>query len=101
LFRPPRVRETIPVRDETISAFGADVRKQRMVINFATRTAASAGIQTGDSQMRTLTFILAFGFVLAGPSIAGLADSGLPGIGSFSYTGSPVVAPAAIVVAAR
>jgi hypothetical protein len=51
--------------------------------------------------MRTLTFILAFGFVLAGPSMAGLSSSGLPGIGSFSYTGSPVVTPAAIVVAAR
>jgi hypothetical protein len=72
-----------------------------MVINLPTITAVCAGTQTGDSQMRTLTFILAFGFVLAGPSIAGLADSGLPGIGSFFYTGSPVVVPAAIVVAAR
>jgi hypothetical protein len=51
--------------------------------------------------MRTLSFILAFGFVLAVPSVAGLSDGGLPGVGSFSYTGSPVVAPAAIVVAAR
>lgn len=51
--------------------------------------------------MRTLTIILAFGFLLAGPSFAGMADSGLPGVGSFSYTGSPVVVPAAIVVAAR
>jgi hypothetical protein len=72
-----------------------------MVINSTTKTAASAGTQTGDSQMRTLSFILAFGFVLAGPSVAGLSDGGLPGVGSFSYTGSPVVAPAAIVVAAR
>lgn len=51
--------------------------------------------------MRTLTFILAFGFVLAGPSMAGLSDGGLPGIGSFTYSGPPIVAPAAIVVAAR
>jgi hypothetical protein len=72
-----------------------------MVINSTTKTAASAGTQTGDSQMRTLSFILAFGFVLAGPSVAGLSDGGLPGVGSFSYTGSPVIAPAAIVVAAR
>jgi hypothetical protein len=72
-----------------------------MVIKSATKTAASAGTQTGDSQMRTLSLILAFGFVLAGPSVAGLSDGGLPGVGSFSYTGSPVVAPAAIVVAAR
>jgi len=53
--------------------------------------------------MRTLSFILAFAFVLAGPSIAGSADSGLPGIGTFAYNGSPVdtAAPHAIVVAAR
>jgi hypothetical protein len=72
-----------------------------MVINRATTTAVSAGCETGDSQMRTLTFILAFGFVLAGPSMAGLSDGGLPGIGSFTYSGPPIVAPAAIVVAAR
>jgi hypothetical protein len=72
-----------------------------MVINFATRTAASACTQTGDSQMRTLSFILAFAFVLAGPSVAGWSDGGLPGIGTFAYGGSPVAASAPIVVAAR
>jgi len=56
---------------------------------------------TGDSQMRTLSFILAFAFVLA-PSVAGLSDS-LPGIGTFAYNGSPIVnsAPQALVVAAN
>jgi hypothetical protein len=59
--------------------------------------------KTGDSQMRTLSFILAFAFVLAGSSIAGSFDSGLPGIGTFAYNGPPVAmsAPPAIVVAAR
>ena len=52
--------------------------------------------------MRTLSFILAFAFVLAGPSIAGSSDTGLPGVGTFAYNGSPVaVAPHALVVAAR
>jgi hypothetical protein len=53
--------------------------------------------------MRTLSFILAFAFVLAGPSMAGSSDSGLPGVGTFAYNGSPIVtsAPQAIVVAAR
>ena len=53
--------------------------------------------------MRTLSFILAFAFVLAGPSMAGSPDSGLPGIGTFAYNGSPIVSstPQAIVVAAR
>ena len=52
--------------------------------------------------MRTLSFILAFAFVLAGPSMAGSPETSLPGIGTFAYNGSPVApAPQAIVVAAR
>jgi hypothetical protein len=53
--------------------------------------------------MRTLSFILAFAFVLAGPSLAGSADNSLPGIGTFAYSGSPVTTagPQALVVAAR
>ena len=53
--------------------------------------------------MRTVSFILAFAVVLAGPSVAGVSDQGLAGIGTFSYSGSPLVTPAsqALVVAAR
>ena len=53
--------------------------------------------------MRTLSFILAFAFVLAGPSISGSSDSSLPGIGTFAYNGSPIgtVAAQSLVVAAR
>jgi len=52
--------------------------------------------------MRTASFILALAFTFAGPSMAGSADQGLPGVGAFSYNGSPVVTPAAaLVVAAR
>jgi hypothetical protein len=55
--------------------------------------------------MRTLSFILAFAFafVVAGPSIAGSVDNGLPGAGTFAYGGSPLSnpAPQALVVAAR
>jgi hypothetical protein len=89
--------------DETISAFGADIRKQRMVIHSTTKRRAAPALEPGDSQMRTLSFILAFAFVLAGPSMAGSLDSGLPGVGTFAYNGSPVVnsVPQAIVVAAR
>jgi hypothetical protein len=41
--------------------------------------------------------------VKCGPSssLAGSAETGMPGIGTFSYNGSPVVTPHAIVVAAR
>jgi hypothetical protein len=53
--------------------------------------------------MRTLSFILAVAFVVAAPSIAGLPDSSLPGVGTFAYSGSPVAAsgPETIVVAVR
>src|ERR1700722_17792340 len=58
---------------------------------------------TGDSQqMRTLSFILASAFLLAGPTVAGLSDSSLPGVGTFTYNGPPIVTSApAIIVAAR
>ena len=54
--------------------------------------------------MRTISFILAFAFILAGPSMAGSAsDQDLPGVGTFSYNGSPVANPAvqSIIVAAK
>ncbi|MCA1452255.1 hypothetical protein I6F35_03360 [Bradyrhizobium sp. BRP22] len=53
--------------------------------------------------MRTISFILAFAFVLAGPSLAGTSDSELPGVGTFSYSGSPIAVAAmqTIVVAAN
>jgi hypothetical protein len=74
-----------------------------MVIDRVTKTAGSAGSNTGDSQMRTLSFFLALAFVLAGPSTAGSLEGSLPGIGTFAYNGSPIAtsAPQAVVVAAR
>jgi hypothetical protein len=51
--------------------------------------------------MRSISFILAFAFVLAGSSLAGSSDNGLPGVGTFSYNGSAVVTAAPIVVAAN
>jgi hypothetical protein len=67
------------------------------------KTAGSADSQSGDRQMRALSFMLAFAFVLVAPSMAGSRDSGLPGIGTFAYNGSPIAtsAPQAIVVAGR
>jgi hypothetical protein len=66
------------------------------------RRAAPAS-KTGDGQMRTLSFMLALVFVMAGASIAGSSDTSLPGVGTFAYSGSPVAAsaPEAIFVAAR
>ena len=53
--------------------------------------------------MRTLSLILAFGFVLAGSSFAGSPDGNVPGIGTFQYSGTPITTATTqpIVVAAR
>lgn len=51
--------------------------------------------------MRALSFILACAFVLAGATAAGSADGSLPGVGTFAYSGSPIVMTAPVVVAAR
>lgn len=56
---------------------------------------------TGESQMRIFSFILAFAFILAGPSMAGSADQTLPGVGTFAYHGSPVAMAAPMVLAAK
>ena len=51
--------------------------------------------------MRTISFILAFAFVMVGPSLAGSSESSLPGVGTFSYSGSPIATAAPLVVAAN
>jgi hypothetical protein len=52
--------------------------------------------------MRSLSFILALAFLMTGATLAGPSDSGPPGIGTFVYSGSPILAAApAVIVAAR
>ena len=52
--------------------------------------------------MRTLSFLLAFAFVLAGPTLAGAPDGSLPGIGTFAYNSSSnATAASSLIVAAR
>jgi hypothetical protein len=50
--------------------------------------------------MRALSYVIALVFVLTGPSLAGSADRDMPGIGTFTYCGSPIVTPAPDVIAA-
>jgi hypothetical protein len=50
--------------------------------------------------MRALSYMIAFVLVLTGPSMAGSADPDLPGIGTFSYCGSPILTPAPEMMAA-
>ena len=103
MFRRASGDETILPADETISGFSRRHPETPVGYQSDNETARQRRqAETGDNQMRTFSFILAFGFVLAGPSIAGSSDTGLPGIGTFAYNGSPTVtAPQAIVVAAR
>jgi hypothetical protein len=103
VFRPVAAHETNLLSDETISCFRADVRKHRIVITPATKRRAAPELAPGDSQMRNLSFLLAVAFLLAAPSMAGSTDGGLPGVGTFAYSGSPIAAsaPQALIVAAR
>lgn len=43
--------------------------------------------------MRALSYMIALAFILASPSLAGSADRDMPGVGTFSYCGSPVITP--------
>jgi hypothetical protein len=54
----------------------------------------------GEFRMRALSYVIALVFVLTGPSLAGSADRDMPGIGTFTYCGSPIVTPAPDVMAA-
>jgi hypothetical protein len=49
--------------------------------------------------MRVLSYIVATVLLLTGPLMAGSAENDLPGIGTFSYNGSPVTTQIPIVVA--
>ena len=51
--------------------------------------------------MRALSFFLAFGFLLTGPSLAGAPEGNLPGIGTFQYSGSPAATAKQVMVDAR
>jgi hypothetical protein len=67
------------------------------------QTLESRHLDAEAAQMRNISFILAFAFLLAGPSVTGVPDRGLPGVGTFSYNGFPVVpaAPRTILLAAN
>ncbi|MEO6840706.1 MAG: hypothetical protein ABI192_08070 [Bradyrhizobium sp.] len=49
--------------------------------------------------MRPFSYVIALALLLSAPSLAGSADRDVPGIGTFSYNGSPVVTSAPRVMA--
>jgi hypothetical protein len=102
LFRRRGGHETILPATKPFSAFRAEFQKPAMVIKRPTNTGGQrrAG-KSGDKSMRTVSFILAFVFVVAGSSMAGSVESGLPSVGTFSYNGTPVAPSQSLVVAVR
>ena len=91
-------------KDETIFRFWRITRETTHGYQAHNEDGGTAGDRMGHKIMRALSFILAFGFVLAGSSFAGTPDGNLPGIGTFQYSGTPVTTSApqhSIVVATR
>ena len=50
--------------------------------------------------MRVLSCIIALVLLLTGPSLAGSADRDMPGVGTFTYCGSPILKPTPDMMAA-
>jgi hypothetical protein len=50
--------------------------------------------------MRGLSYLFVLVFVLSAPSLAGSSDRDMPGVGTFTYCGSPIVTPAPELMAA-
>jgi len=95
--------ETFLRRDETIFRFWRRCPETAVRYQTDNKRRKRRHLNVETVRMRTISIILAFAFVLAGPSIAGVSNNGLPGVGTFSYNGFPVVpaAPRTILLAAN
>jgi hypothetical protein len=51
--------------------------------------------------MRALSSMFVLVLVLTAPSLAGSADGDLPGAGTFTYSGSPILSQVPAILAAR
>jgi hypothetical protein len=97
MFRRQRSDETILFPHETI--FHLSCRYPETALGYQVAEPSGGRIAGPEMpSMRTLSFILAFAFVLAGPSMAGTPDS-LPAAGAFTYNGTPAANPTALVFA--
>jgi hypothetical protein len=100
MFRAGPRDEIIPRPDETIFLFWRRSPETAVGYQITNKTAGTPAANTGDSQMRTISFILAFAFLMAGPTMAGSVDN-LPGVGTFAYNGAPIAGAAPMLVAAK
>jgi hypothetical protein len=100
-FVGPTATKQFSCATKPFFACRAELSKQPLVIKPITTRRNLPAVLPGDGQMRTLGFMLACAFVLAGSTTADSTQGALPGVGSFTYNGSPVAAPLAMIVAAR
>jgi hypothetical protein len=91
--------ETIPVTTKPFLACRAERQKPDVVITAVNDNGRSAPGGPRGGQMRILSFILAGALVLACSTLAGSADGGLPGIGTFHYGGSSMTTSASLSAA--
>jgi hypothetical protein len=78
------------------------VKKWRGASNRHVAVDVSPLMVRGDIRCEpSATFLFAVVIVLTGPSLAGSADRELPGTGTFTYCGYPIVAPAMMAAIGR
>jgi hypothetical protein len=86
--------------NETIFDLDAELLKPRLV-----KRAPEIGGRRSEIpeavKMRSLSFILALAFLLAGVTLADQSDSGVPGIGTFAYGAPHKLADASSVIVAE
>jgi hypothetical protein len=97
----PEVTKQFNVRRNHFSLVAQNLGNRGWLSKLQQNGEQRRNLMHGDSQMRSISFILALAFVMVGPSLAGSSDNGLPGIGTFSYSGSPIIPTAPMVVAAN
>jgi hypothetical protein len=71
-------------------------------VNHAAKSRIRKTVDGRLMNMRPLSLIIAAGLLLAGSTMAGTVQGTLPGVGTFSYNGTPIAAASpSVIVAAR
>jgi hypothetical protein len=95
----PVLRFTV-VAPQTEAFHQRNVKKSYRTSNRQVLAGVSFPDRLWRHPMRAVSYMIALALVLTAPSLADTADGGLPGIGTFSYCGTPILASTPEVVAA-